>query len=323
MTLDVEGVGELVKIAAERGRATRPDIKLGVCGEHGGDPASIAFCESVHLDYVSCSPFRIPIARLAAAQAALGTQGGLDGVTQGSCTRARRARPLRDAQPDITDRPASARPGTPAPLYPGSPSPVLARRPARNHGQTGLGEAGYTRPPVPRLAEPGPGETPSQESRTDRPRRGRVHPPPCTRARRARSWRDAQPEITDRPASARPGTPAPLYPGSPSPASPRRPARTSRTDRPRRGRVHPRPCTRPRRGRSWRDAQPEITDRPASARPGTRALVPGLAEAGLGETPGRKSRTGRPRRGRVHRRLLYPRGPYCCCCIAASIAPIF
>ena len=72
MTLDQEGVGELVKIAAERGRARRPTIKLGICGEHGGDPASIAFCESVGLDYVSCSPFRIPIARLAAAQAALG-----------------------------------------------------------------------------------------------------------------------------------------------------------------------------------------------------------------------------------------------------------
>ncbi|MGD0561937.1 MAG: pyruvate, phosphate dikinase [Roseiarcus sp.] len=72
VTLDREGVGELVSLAAERGRATRPDIKLGLCGEHGGDPASIAFCETVHLDYVSCSPFRIPIARLAAAQAALG-----------------------------------------------------------------------------------------------------------------------------------------------------------------------------------------------------------------------------------------------------------
>ena len=72
VTLDQEGVGELVKIAAERGRSTRPDIKLGICGEHGGDPASIHFCESVGLDYVSCSPFRVPIARLAAAQAALG-----------------------------------------------------------------------------------------------------------------------------------------------------------------------------------------------------------------------------------------------------------
>jgi pyruvate,orthophosphate dikinase len=72
VTLDTEGVGELVKIAAERGRARRPSIKLGVCGEHGGDPASIAFCESIGLDYVSCSPFRIPIARLAAAQSALG-----------------------------------------------------------------------------------------------------------------------------------------------------------------------------------------------------------------------------------------------------------
>jgi pyruvate,orthophosphate dikinase len=72
VTLDTEGVGELITIACERGRATRPGIKLGVCGEHGGDPASIAFCEGAHLDYVSCSPFRIPIARLAAAQAALG-----------------------------------------------------------------------------------------------------------------------------------------------------------------------------------------------------------------------------------------------------------
>jgi pyruvate,orthophosphate dikinase len=72
VTLDQDGVGQLVKIATERGRATRPDIKLGICGEHGGDPASIAFCEKTGLDYVSCSPFRVPIARLAAAQAALG-----------------------------------------------------------------------------------------------------------------------------------------------------------------------------------------------------------------------------------------------------------
>jgi pyruvate, orthophosphate dikinase len=71
VSLDVQGVGELVKLAAERGRATRPDIKLGICGEHGGDPASIAFCESVGLDYVSASPYRVPIARLAAAQSAL------------------------------------------------------------------------------------------------------------------------------------------------------------------------------------------------------------------------------------------------------------
>ncbi|MEK0084824.1 pyruvate, phosphate dikinase [Benzoatithermus flavus] len=70
-TLDQDGVGELIKIATERGRAVRPDIKLGICGEHGGDPASVAFCERVGLDYVSCSPYRVPIARLAAAQAAL------------------------------------------------------------------------------------------------------------------------------------------------------------------------------------------------------------------------------------------------------------
>lgn len=71
VSLDQEGVGELVKIGAERGRSTRADIKLGICGEHGGDPSSIKFCEYVGLDYVSCSPFRVPIARLAAAQAAL------------------------------------------------------------------------------------------------------------------------------------------------------------------------------------------------------------------------------------------------------------
>jgi pyruvate,orthophosphate dikinase len=71
VSLDVAGVGALIHIAAEKGRATRPDIKLGICGEHGGDPASIAFCEAEGLDYVSCSAFRVPIARLAAAQAAL------------------------------------------------------------------------------------------------------------------------------------------------------------------------------------------------------------------------------------------------------------
>jgi pyruvate,orthophosphate dikinase len=71
VSLDIPGVGELVRIGAERGRATRPELKLGICGEHGGDPASIAFCESIGLDYVSCSPYRVPIARLAAAQAAL------------------------------------------------------------------------------------------------------------------------------------------------------------------------------------------------------------------------------------------------------------
>ena len=72
VSLDIEGVGQLVSLAVERGRSTRPDIKLGICGEHGGDPASIAFCEQVGLDYVSASPYRVPIARLAAAQAALG-----------------------------------------------------------------------------------------------------------------------------------------------------------------------------------------------------------------------------------------------------------
>jgi pyruvate,orthophosphate dikinase len=75
VSLDVEGVGAMVRIAAERGRLTKPNLKMGICGEHGGDPASIAFCEAVGLEYVSCSPFRVPVARLAAAQAALGAAG--------------------------------------------------------------------------------------------------------------------------------------------------------------------------------------------------------------------------------------------------------
>jgi pyruvate,orthophosphate dikinase len=73
--LDVDGVGKLMSIAVAEGRATRPDIKLGICGEHGGNPASIRFCVEVGLDYVSCSPFRVPIARLAAAHAALSAAG--------------------------------------------------------------------------------------------------------------------------------------------------------------------------------------------------------------------------------------------------------
>ncbi|WP_297443349.1 pyruvate, phosphate dikinase [Acidocella sp.] len=71
VSIDVDGVGGLVKIAAEKGRAKKPNLKLGICGEHGGDPASIAFCDQVGLDYVSCSPYRVPVARLAAAQAAI------------------------------------------------------------------------------------------------------------------------------------------------------------------------------------------------------------------------------------------------------------
>jgi pyruvate,orthophosphate dikinase len=75
VSIDVEGVGAMVRIASEKGRSVKPHLKLGICGEHGGDPASIAFCEEVGLDYVSCSPYRVPIARLAAAQAALGVEG--------------------------------------------------------------------------------------------------------------------------------------------------------------------------------------------------------------------------------------------------------
>jgi pyruvate,orthophosphate dikinase len=71
-------VGDLIRIAEERGRAAKPGMKMGICGEHGGDPSSIAFCEEVGLDYVSCSPYRVPIARLAAAQAALSARSGVE-----------------------------------------------------------------------------------------------------------------------------------------------------------------------------------------------------------------------------------------------------
>jgi pyruvate,orthophosphate dikinase len=78
VSIDRDGVGALVRIGVERGRSVRKNLKVGICGEHGGDPASVAFCHEVKLDYVSCSPFRVPIARLAAAQAALGKMSGDD-----------------------------------------------------------------------------------------------------------------------------------------------------------------------------------------------------------------------------------------------------
>ncbi len=70
-TIDVDGVGSLMQMGVQRGRSTRPDLKVGICGEHGGDPDTVKFCHKIGLNYVSCSPFRVPIARLAAAQAAL------------------------------------------------------------------------------------------------------------------------------------------------------------------------------------------------------------------------------------------------------------
>jgi len=81
LTLDQEGVGQLVQMGIERGRSARPNLKVGICGEHGGDPASVEFCHRVGMDYVSCSPFRVPLARLAAAQASLRARLGVhDGV---------------------------------------------------------------------------------------------------------------------------------------------------------------------------------------------------------------------------------------------------
>src|SRR5262249_58151165 len=80
--LDEEGVGDLMRIAVERGRSVKDDLKMGICGEHGGEPRSVAFCHRIGLDYVSCSPYRVPLARLAAAQAAL-AESGVEAVTAG------------------------------------------------------------------------------------------------------------------------------------------------------------------------------------------------------------------------------------------------
>jgi pyruvate,orthophosphate dikinase len=74
-TIDQSGVGDLMRIGIERGRSVKPELKLGICGEHGGEPESVRFCHGLGLDYVSCSPYRVPLARLAAAQAALAEQG--------------------------------------------------------------------------------------------------------------------------------------------------------------------------------------------------------------------------------------------------------
>ena len=81
-TLDQSGVGDLMQIGVERGRSAKPDIKLGICGEHGGEPRSVEFCHELGLDYVSCSPYRVPLARLAAAQAAL-KESGVEAVAGG------------------------------------------------------------------------------------------------------------------------------------------------------------------------------------------------------------------------------------------------
>jgi pyruvate, orthophosphate dikinase len=131
VTLDQEGVGELVKMACARGRTTRPDIKLGICGEHGGDPASIHFCESAGLDYVSCSPYRVPIARLAAAQAAL--QAAAAGAALVKKPHAKKSTPSLDRHARVrldAGRRSIAR-KAPARTRPAAPKkPVAKKKPA-------------------------------------------------------------------------------------------------------------------------------------------------------------------------------------------------
>ncbi len=142
-SLDVDGVGMLVEMAVNNGRAARPELKLGICGEHGGDPASIGFCEQIGLDYVSCSPFRVPIARLAAAQAAI------------DAGRARHANPRRAYSARRETRPrivsGSARPtswpGAQAICVKASTKPRSEVRPSKAKAQTtGLTKAARGKP---------------------------------------------------------------------------------------------------------------------------------------------------------------------------------
>jgi pyruvate,orthophosphate dikinase len=129
--VDADGVGELVRMAVERGRAVRPDLKIGVCGEHGGDPASIATFYEAGLDYVSCSPFRVPVARLAAAQAVL------DAAPVAKRSAAKKVRPARKAPVKKAKKAAAKRsaakkaPGKKAPAKKAGAKRVARKAPAR------------------------------------------------------------------------------------------------------------------------------------------------------------------------------------------------
>jgi pyruvate,orthophosphate dikinase len=132
-TLDVEGVGELVRTAVERGRSARPDLKVGICGEHGGDPRSVAFCHEAGLDYVSCSPYRVPVARLAAARAALDTAGAEAPARRPAARPAKKAaKPTRPAATGRAAAKPSGRRTAPAPKAAARPKPKPAGRPARS-----------------------------------------------------------------------------------------------------------------------------------------------------------------------------------------------
>lgn len=117
-SIDIEAVGELIKISIERGRATRPNLKVGICGEHGGDPASVRFCHEAGLDYVSCSPFRVPIARFAAAQAAL-TSAPKPGGKKAAAKKTTAKKPLAKTKPAVkravVTKKAAVKSGKPAP----------------------------------------------------------------------------------------------------------------------------------------------------------------------------------------------------------------
>jgi pyruvate,orthophosphate dikinase len=146
VTIDPDGVGRLMRIAVREGREARPDLKLGICGEHGGDPVSVEFCDALGLDYVSCSPYRLPIARLAAAQAVLKQR-----KTEGAMAKKKGARkPARKAAAKAARKPASrvARKAAPArkPARKAAKR-TAARRPARKGAKTMMTMS--TRPPPP------------------------------------------------------------------------------------------------------------------------------------------------------------------------------
>ena len=178
--LDQEGVGELMRIAVERGRGAKPDLKLGICGEHGGEPRSVAFCHGLGLDYVSCSPYRVPLARLAAAQARSQRAGRRDGSPSAADERIRLAdaRVTLAASLDSLDAvDVGTLVATSSP--PSVPRSARARRARADGAHRAAGERGHRRAPRPvqpharsRAALPRPVRRPAAEAARRPPRAG-------------------------------------------------------------------------------------------------------------------------------------------------------
>ena len=168
VSLDVEGVGQLIAMAADRGRKARPNLKLGICGEHGGDPASIYFCAAVGLDYVSCSPYRVPIARLAAAQAALATAPGGIAAPKPSAPRKAKAPPVKVAKK--VAKPVARKPAARRAAAKSRPGAVKARPVAKKPAAKPAAKKAKAAPPKANARRKG---GPAKKSRPGRTARGR------------------------------------------------------------------------------------------------------------------------------------------------------